>query len=123
MVGALLGASRISVFPRGPRLKSEDGDEDDSCPHLQRLVQALPTFYFREEDSMMNAVGELILLLFLLRSYSPLTSFFWGGCCTFPPHRCIWTAVPHSQNSCNSFPVSISHKLISFTAFTCKKNK
>lgn len=78
MVGALLGASRISVFPRGPRLKSEDGDQGDSCPHLQRLVQALPTFYFREEDGMMNAVGELILLLFLLRSYSPLTSLFLG---------------------------------------------
>lgn len=75
MVGGLWGASRISVFPRGPRLKSEDGDQDDSCPHLQPLVQALPTFYFREEDSMMNAAGELILLLFLLRSSSPLTSF------------------------------------------------
>lgn len=119
MVGALLGASRISVFPRGPRLKSEDGDQDDSCPHLQPLVQALPTFYFREEDSMMNAAGELILLLFLLRSSSPLTSF--GVVAPPPPHLCIWTAVPHSQNSCNSFPVSISHKLISFTAFTCKK--
>lgn len=105
MVGALLGASRISVFPRGPRLKSEDGDQDDSCPHLQPLVQALPTFYFREEDSMMNAAGELILLLFLLRSSSPLTSFGVVA----PP-----TPISASGQLCHILRTAVTHFLFPF---------
>lgn len=68
MVCALWGASRISVLPRGPRLESEDRGEDDSSPRLQGRPSLFLHFILGRKTAMMNAVGELILRLFLLHS-------------------------------------------------------